>query len=100
MFPALKQNLGGHKFKDDCEVETAVTPWLIVEDTERQKPTHDMINARVVGRTVWKSAGMENTNKSELRLLDLKKKTQNIKKGEEVNLFLCKPLRHIGVVKV
>jgi hypothetical protein len=23
---AVKQNLGGYKFKDDCKVETAVTP--------------------------------------------------------------------------
>ena len=32
-FPALKQNAGRHRFKDDSEVETAVTVWLITQDT-------------------------------------------------------------------
>jgi hypothetical protein len=26
-FPAMVQNLGSHKFKNDCEVETVVTLW-------------------------------------------------------------------------
>jgi hypothetical protein len=30
---ALKQNLGSHKFKDDCEVKAVVTKWLITQDT-------------------------------------------------------------------
>jgi hypothetical protein len=29
MFPPLYQNLDGHNFKDDREVETAATGWLI-----------------------------------------------------------------------
>ena len=32
-FPVLKQNLGDRRFTDDCEVETAVTLWLITQDT-------------------------------------------------------------------
>jgi hypothetical protein len=34
LFTALKQNLGGHKFKDDREVQTVVTRWLITQDTD------------------------------------------------------------------
>jgi hypothetical protein len=28
VFPARKQNLGGHKFKDDSKAETVATPLL------------------------------------------------------------------------
>jgi len=31
---SLKQNLGGYKFKDECEVETAVTRCPIIQDTD------------------------------------------------------------------
>jgi hypothetical protein len=34
LFPALKQNLGCEKFKDDSETERVVTWWLITEDTD------------------------------------------------------------------
>jgi hypothetical protein len=34
MFPVLKQNVGGHKFKEDRVVETAVTRWLVTQDTD------------------------------------------------------------------
>jgi hypothetical protein len=34
MFPAPIQNLVGHKFKDDRDVETVVTRWLITQDTD------------------------------------------------------------------
>ena len=36
LFPLLKQNhggVGGHKFKDDSEVETIVTRWLLLRRT-------------------------------------------------------------------
>jgi hypothetical protein len=29
LFSALKQNIGGHKFKCDGEVETVVTRWMV-----------------------------------------------------------------------
>jgi len=32
MFPALKQNCGGHKFRDDCEMETVGAWWLMVQN--------------------------------------------------------------------
>jgi hypothetical protein len=34
LFLALKQNFGGHKFKDDREVETVVTRWPITQDRD------------------------------------------------------------------
>jgi len=34
MFPALKiRNLGGQKFKDDREMETVVTKWMVTLNT-------------------------------------------------------------------
>jgi hypothetical protein len=61
LFPTLRQNLGGHKFKDDREVEKVVTRWLIIHDTDfkrKQKSSfHDMINASLMAETVWGSAG-------------------------------------------
>jgi hypothetical protein len=33
-FPALQINLRGHKFKDNREVETFTTRWLITKDTD------------------------------------------------------------------
>jgi len=32
MFPALKQNFGGHKFRDDCEMEMVGAWWLTVQN--------------------------------------------------------------------
>jgi len=34
MFPPPAQNLGGHKFKDDSEVKTAVMQLLIMQDMD------------------------------------------------------------------
>jgi hypothetical protein len=34
LFPAPKQNFGGHNFKDDGEVKTVVTRWLITQYTD------------------------------------------------------------------
>jgi len=34
MFPALKQNIGGHKFRDDCEMETVGAWWLMVQNPD------------------------------------------------------------------
>lgn len=33
LLPALKKYLGGHRFKSDEDVDTAVTGWLYVQDT-------------------------------------------------------------------
>jgi hypothetical protein len=33
-FPALKQNFGKHRFKDDCKLETFMIKWLITQDTD------------------------------------------------------------------
>jgi hypothetical protein len=35
MFPALKQNFGSHKFKEDQE--TVLKPWLITHTTDRNQ---------------------------------------------------------------
>jgi hypothetical protein len=29
LFSALKRNLGGHRFKEELDMETVLTPWLI-----------------------------------------------------------------------
>ena len=29
LFPALKRNLGGHRFKEEIDMETVVTRWQI-----------------------------------------------------------------------
>jgi hypothetical protein len=34
LFPALKENLDGHRFKDDRAVETVVTRSLVTRDTD------------------------------------------------------------------
>jgi hypothetical protein len=34
MLPALKQNLGGHKFKGDSELDTIMTRWPIAKDMD------------------------------------------------------------------
>jgi hypothetical protein len=34
IFPALKQNLACHRFKDNREVEAIVTRWVIAQDME------------------------------------------------------------------
>ena len=34
LFPALKQNLSGHKSQDDRCMETVVTRWLVTMETE------------------------------------------------------------------
>jgi hypothetical protein len=34
LLPGLQLNLDGHTFKDDGEVETAVTRWLITHDRD------------------------------------------------------------------
>jgi hypothetical protein len=34
LFPALKQKLGGHKFKDDCKMEAVVTQLLTTEEAD------------------------------------------------------------------
>jgi len=37
LLPALKQNLGGHKFLDDRNVKTSMTPWLVTKDKDSYK---------------------------------------------------------------
>jgi hypothetical protein len=39
MSPALKQNFGDHKYEDDGEMRTTVTPWLLKKDTDFQTKT-------------------------------------------------------------
>jgi hypothetical protein len=45
LFPSLKQNLPSSELKGDCELETVVTRWQIMQKTGfRQQRTDDMIN--------------------------------------------------------
>jgi hypothetical protein len=37
MLVAVKQYLGGKKFKGDLEVERIVTQWLMTQDTDRHQ---------------------------------------------------------------
>jgi len=34
LFPALKQNFGGHRYKDGRDVGTVVTQWLETQDVD------------------------------------------------------------------
>jgi hypothetical protein len=59
MFLGLKQNRIGHSFKDDRDVEAVVTGWLVTLDRDsvnrgQHVLFHDVINASMVARTVWK----------------------------------------------
>jgi hypothetical protein len=63
LFPELKQNLGGHNFKDNRELETAVTRWLVTEETdlyqqEIKKHVHDGINTPDATRSMLKISGI------------------------------------------
>lgn len=52
---ALKKKVGGHKFENNCEVETVLTRWLITGtliSVEYKGCTHDKMNASVVTRTM------------------------------------------------
>jgi hypothetical protein len=62
--PVLKQNLGGHKFKDAREVKAIVTRCVVTQDTDACRQgmfytslSHDAISASAVARTLWKSNG-------------------------------------------
>jgi len=46
LLPALRLNLDGHTFKDDREVETAVTRWLITHATDYCQQGIVKFNAR------------------------------------------------------
>jgi hypothetical protein len=56
----VEANLEGHKFKDVCEVERAVTRWLVTQDTdccqqELGSSYGDMTSVSNVADTVWTS---------------------------------------------
>ena len=62
MFPALKSNIVAGKLKEDYDVETALTLWLITSDTDcyRQgignfvpRDIRDLVVARTVCKNVW-----------------------------------------------
>jgi len=58
LLEALKKNVGGHKSKNNCEVETVLTRWLITRtliSVEYKGCTHDKMNASVAAGTIWKS---------------------------------------------
>jgi hypothetical protein len=59
LFPAPKQNLSGHKFKNDFEVETLGTCWLLIQDMDfhqagKKRVSHDVDNASLVTGAVGK----------------------------------------------
>ena len=49
LFPALKENLGCYKFKDDREVKRFVTRWKLTEDKDR----HQQRTETLAGPTIW-----------------------------------------------
>jgi hypothetical protein len=62
LYPMLNQNFGDHRFKDDCEQETAMTQQLkhsTWTDISREKLGlfQGMINALVVWGTMWEAVG-------------------------------------------
>ena len=42
----LKQNVGGQKLKDDGDVETVVTDWLLTRDTDRYQQEVECLLSR------------------------------------------------------
>jgi hypothetical protein len=64
LFPKLKQALGGHKFKDYHEVETAATQWLMAQHMDlnqqrTEKLAQGMKNASVVAGIMCNCSGIE-----------------------------------------
>jgi hypothetical protein len=51
MFPAVKQNLGGHKFKDDRYVETVVT--TMADSTGHRQKSPGKRKARLAIRQMY-----------------------------------------------
>jgi hypothetical protein len=60
LFPSLKQNLLGPDLKNDCELETVVTRWQLLQMTGfRQQRTDDMTSFKLWWETMWKSYEMK-----------------------------------------
>ena len=63
LFPALRQNIGCHRFKGYCDVQTVVTLRLTTELMDRYQPegteslAYCKINARNVRRQCGKLVG-------------------------------------------
>jgi hypothetical protein len=82
LLPALKQNLGGHKFLDDRDVKIGVTPWLVTQDKDSHKQGTENLVPRCikffasgeayVGRK-WGSSAIKWNS-----LLELEQSTQGI----------------------
>jgi hypothetical protein len=76
-FPALKQNLGGHKFEDDRSMETGVTRSLVTRDPEfcrhgLENSSHD-VKCHNFGETAWKISGLAVRVAMHFFLADFKK---------------------------
>jgi len=57
MFPAVKQRLGGHKFKDDRHMKTLWPKRQTTIDVQQKNSSHDMIGDLVVSGIIVKVVG-------------------------------------------
>jgi len=76
-FPALQQNLGCHKIKDDREMETAVTGWMITDINSEQKGSpHGIVNTpSIVAGVLGIAAGLK-LNLRGKRIVNICRQTQ------------------------
>ena len=70
LFPVLKQNLGCHKFKDECKKETDVIRWLITQNVvgDFSAKLRQNIYFKV---KIWKGNLHENSNGNFVGVVDL-----------------------------
>ena len=59
MCPAVKQRLGGHKFKDDRDVKTLRPTKQTTIDVQQKKTSHDMTGVLVVSGIIVKGEGYQ-----------------------------------------
>jgi hypothetical protein len=59
MFPAVKQRLGGHKFKDDRAKKTLRPTTHTTIEAQQKNSSHDMTGVLVVSGVIAKVAGYQ-----------------------------------------
>ena len=59
MFPAVKQRLGGHKFKDDRDMKTLWPTRQATIDVQQKNSSHDMTGVLVASGIIVKGVGYQ-----------------------------------------
>ena len=61
MFPAARQRLGGHKFKDDRDMKTLPPTTQTTIDVQQKNSSHDMTGVLVVSGVIVKVVGYQSS---------------------------------------